>query len=401
MATLKITCILVFLLVWIKAKKDLGLGLLIGSFALGVLTVRWHDALKYTAASFYSPETIDLLVTMLLIYYFIETWSATGSTAALTKNLNCVLKNSPIALILPPAIIGLIPIMGGAMISAPLVKDSIHTRNVSPAKQTFQNYWFRHLWEYTIPTYPGVVITAGLLGISYGSVFALNIPMTLSAIALGFLFGMMGMKPAECPAGEPVERNGGRKLFIALMPLLLVLALALAFKVYLPAALSASLVYMAAAYKLRPLRLWEILKKSFNINIVSIVIGIMAFKAVMQKTGIVEVMSGEFVEWKIPMLLLLFLLPFVTGFITGITQAFVGISFPLLLNYLSADHNLMTWAYVSGFMGVMLSPIHVCLVLTKEYFKASWKDVYKILLLPCLLMLAAAFIIVKLRGLVH
>ncbi|MFH0806876.1 MAG: DUF401 family protein [Elusimicrobiota bacterium] len=138
--------------------------------------------------------------------------------------------------------------------------------------------------------------------------------------------------------------------------------------------------------------------KSFNFNIISVVVGIMAFKYVMEDTGVIVQMSREFISWKIPILLLLFLLPFITGFITGITQAFVAISFPLLINYLSADNNLLTWAYVSGYMGVLLSPVHVCLVLTKEYFGASWKDVYKILIIPCLFMLAAAFFIIKIRG---
>jgi hypothetical protein len=28
-------------------------------------------------------------------------------------------------------------------------------------------------------------------------------------------------------------------------------------------------------------------------------------------------------------------------------------------------------AYVSGYVGMMLSPVHICLLVTKDYFKAS------------------------------
>jgi hypothetical protein len=39
-------------------------------------------------------------------------------------------------------------------------------------------------------------------------------------------------------------------------------------------------------------------------------------------------------------------------------------------------------AYASGFCGVLLSPLHLCLVLTKDYFKAELRKVYGILLAP-------------------
>ncbi len=35
------------------------------------------------------------------------------------------------------------------------------------------------------------------------------------------------------------------------------------------------------------------------------------------------------------------------------------------------------WLFVAGFTGVLLSPLHLCLALTKEYFKASWVPIYR------------------------
>ncbi|MBU0951512.1 MAG: DUF401 family protein [Elusimicrobia bacterium] len=397
MATLKITLILLFLILWIKRKQDLGAGLLIGSFVLGILSAGFFDVLKFMFRSVYATDTIDLIVVMILIFYFIEIWSKTGGTASLCKNLNHVIKDSPVALVIPPAIIGLIPIMGGAMVSAPLVKDSFYAKNVSPAKQTFQNFWFRHIWEYAIPTYPGVIISAGILGVSYGKVFALNFPLTIFAIIIGSIVGLTGIKYRK-PDLLNNDTSGIKGLLVAFLPLFVILVPALVFKVPLFLSLAISIILMALVNKISIPRLNGLFIKSFNFNIISVVVGIMAFKYVMEDTGVIVQMSREFISWKIPVLLLLFLLPFITGFITGITQAFVAISFPLLINYLSADNNLLTWAYVSGYMGVLLSPVHVCLVLTKEYFGASWKDVYKILIIPCLFMLAAAFFIIKIRG---
>jgi hypothetical protein len=37
----------------------------------------------------------------------------------------------------------------------------------------------------------------------------------------------------------------------------------------------------------------------------------------------------------------------------------------------------------SGFTGVLLSPLHLCLILSNQYFNARMKDVYRQLWLPC------------------
>jgi len=74
----------------------------------------------------------------------------------------------------------------------------------------------------------------------------------------------------------------------------------------------------------------------------------------------------------------------------------VGISFPILLPIFgseSPDMVLVMFAYVSGFVGILLSPAHLCLVLTLDFFKADLRDVYKILLWPSVVIFIAAFLV--------
>jgi hypothetical protein len=44
-------------------------------------------------------------------------------------------------------------------------------------------------------------------------------------------------------------------------------------------------------------------------------------------------------------------------------------------------------AYAAGFLGVLFSPVHLCLVLTKDYFGADLGLVYRLLSRPALLVL--------------
>jgi len=54
---------------------------------------------------------------------------------------------------------------------------------------------------------------------------------------------------------------------------------------------------------------------------------------------------------------------------------------------------LLMFAYVSGFVGILLSPAHLCLVLTLDYFRASLKDVYRIMIIPVIIIFMAAFLV--------
>jgi hypothetical protein len=75
-------------------------------------------------------------------------------------------------------------------------------------------------------------------------------------------------------------------------------------------------------------------------------------------------------------------LPGLVGLITGLLMACVGATVPLLLALLPEGAPVLPWLALSlssGFTGTMISPLHICFVLSCEYFKvdfaASWKRV--------------------------
>jgi hypothetical protein len=98
----------------------------------------------------------------------------------------------------------------------------------------------------------------------------------------------------------------------------------------------------------------------------------------MEASGAVKNLGRFFIEHGIPLLPVYCLLPFVAGLLTGHTVGFVGSTFPLLISI--GDQTLpalISLAFASGFIGVLLSPVHLCLILTKEYFKADLSGIYR------------------------
>lgn len=140
----------------------------------------------------------------------------------------------------------------------------------------------------------------------------------------------------------------------------------------------------------------EIIWKSISIKTVFLVASVMVFKRILEVSGALGSVTRVFQPEGISVYLLLFTVPFFLGLLTGVNHAYVGISFPLLLPILGSgnpDMVFVMFAYVSGFVGILLSPAHLCLFLTLDYFKADLRDVYKILIWPVAVIFVAAFLV--------
>jgi len=55
------------------------------------------------------------------------------------------------------------------------------------------------------------------------------------------------------------------------------------------------------------------------------------------------------------------------------------------------------FAFVGGYIGHMLSPMHLCLAVTTDYFKADVGKIYKMLILPLIIISLSALVLVIVR----
>jgi uncharacterized protein len=114
---------------------------------------------------------------------------------------------------------------------------------------------------------------------------------------------------------------------------------------------------------------------------------------------IVAMMRDEFFAIGVPIVAVIMLIPFISGAVTGIAVGYVGASFPLVFALLG-DHPpfhilvaTTSLAYACGNIGMMLSPVHICLIVTNEYFKAPLSRCYRYLWAPGVVMIIAAIAI--------
>jgi len=344
-------------------------------------------------------KTLLLLGAFIAILFFSTLLTETGRMGEILEGLRGIFKDIRVVIALLPAMIGLMPIMGGALISAPMVVEGSDELKLSPERRTFINYWFRHVWQYTLPTYPSLILAATLVNIPVRNMGWINLPLTLTAVVSGIFFGFWGVSK---PMGvkDLLNTPSGLRLFYNLCPLIFGLILVVGFKVELALAFGLAILGMTIFYRIS----WRVFLKGFreslNVELLLTVAIVMGFKEVLESSGAIHSVSSVLLSSEIPLWLIAILIPFLVGLITGVTIAPIAISFPILIPLFQSDPhflNYMVLAFASGISGDLLSPFHLCLILTKDYFQADLKGVYRFVWVPTFSIVAVALLITFLR----
>ncbi len=343
-------------------------------------------------------ETLHLLILVILIVFFGNLLRLIENLRDLTKALENLVRNTKIVLMMLPAVIGLLPMPGGALLSAPMVEEVGARRGLSAEIKTAMNYWFRHVWEYCFPLYPGIILSAALLGVGLWRIVAVQMVLTFAMITLGLALCTRKVRLSE---SDPGSENDVKRPFLLLAksiwPVLLAVSLNLFFKIDLVIALGFVIVVLILLRKVRSKDILRILKETITFDVVALILGIMIFKNLLETSGAVEILPQRMMLLGIPKAAVTGIVPLAVGLLTGVTSAFVGVSYPILLPFLipdGVDWGLVMLLYACGFMGVMLSPVHFCLILTKDYFKADLLGVYRLILPPALLLILFALFLV-------
>jgi integral membrane protein (TIGR00529 family) len=414
-ALIKVICCFGLILALNRLRVHLSLCLFVGA----VVVAFWMgqspgDIANSLVASLTSLETIQLVAIICLILVVSQLMKVSGQLDRIVEKFVAIAQDAATVSVVMPALIGLLPMPGGALFSAPMVETAVAGCSLSQDRKTAVNYWFRHIWEFWWPLYPGVVLAVSLLQVEMWRFILIQAPLTIIAVAAGTVFLL---RPLREKGSKGNSRNLQLQLlgsflweampimvvivcivFLALLRNLLVLS---GLSINLPSALPLILGLLAClAWVMRVNRLGfrDFLAALFHRNTVPmllLIFGIMAFKGALVDSQAVLKIREEMVQYQIPFLMVVVAMPLISGFITGITIGFVGASFPLLVPLftgLSPFDFLLhaSLAYVSGYVGMnvsgyvgmMLSPVHICLLVTKDYFKASMAASYRLLYKP-------------------
>jgi hypothetical protein len=410
-----IQILVVFLLIVLLRRRPLGHAFVLSSLLLGVMAGQAPKALAATMVhSLVSLRALTITGIVGLVMVLSTSLEAAGVLNGLVRILNHRLRHPLVRIAVFPALIGLLPVPGGALFSAPLVAQiGCFEPAGDPPLFSFTNYWFRHIWECWWPVGPAILMGAALSGLPVWGFAAVLMPVMGVMVAAGF-WAIRRRVSIRVETPEPGKPFPSRQLVKAAVAVVMILGsgigagawvstvddvsvAAFAREGGLMAALAVAVVCLCWAGCLRTTCCLSFFKQGRMIQLVYLVLSLFAFKGVMESTGLISHFCTDLHQLHVSPMLLCIVLPIVVSLISGLNLVTVGITFPILLPIIAASGTASivpyaVLAYLCGFAGVMIAPTHLCLVLSNTYFNARPATVYRYLLLPCGLLLIASIL---------
>ena len=125
----------------------LAAGLFIWAFRLPQPIYLWQ-ALTET---FTMSRTYDILFALYFVMCLEIELRTSGALAGMVHALQRIFSSTKVTLAVMPAFLGLLPSLGGARFSAPIVEEASAKLNITEDHKAAINFWFRHIFEFSSP----------------------------------------------------------------------------------------------------------------------------------------------------------------------------------------------------------------------------------------------------------
>jgi hypothetical protein len=102
----------------------------------------------------------------------------------------------------------------------------------------------------------------------------------------------------------------------------------------------------------------------------------------------------------IPVISMIIIIPLVLGILTGYNLGAVALSYPILAPFFPSDISLIVLVsytsliFISSLIGYIISPIHLCNVVSSDYLKTDTTRMYRIYIPAAFIMLIIQIIVI-------
>jgi integral membrane protein (TIGR00529 family) len=399
----------IIIILLIRKKINFGISLILGSIIVGIFSLGEINPIEipkaFIEASFYSyktnqfiTNTIEFALLMTLIFMLAKCMQETGAIKKLIDSLRSIFtKGGTLGII--PAVYGLMPVPGGAMFSAPTIDEEGDKFKLDQNQKNFLNVWFRHIWFPIYPISSAMILITSMkfANFNISLIILANIPAFFASIFVGLFFLKRFIKNA--PEQKITSQKHYSGLLFLLPPIfpLFIYGILQIFGIpqirsfLIGISLSIILVfYLTEGTKEDYIR---ILKKSITYNLALAIFGIMIFREIFETSQANIVLKDIIIEANIPIISMVIIIPLILGVLTGYNLGAVALSYPILAPFFPVDISYVTLVgftsliFISSLVGYIISPIHLCNVVSSDYLKTDTTRMYKIYIPAAFLML--------------
>ncbi|MBS7616110.1 DUF401 family protein [Candidatus Bathyarchaeota archaeon] len=400
-----------FLGVLLYKRINLGITLNATAIVLALLSLDW-TAIPNIVYKTVDPSeqngllTISVVLATFGIMWLSQLYKETGQINKLSNSLSKLVKNPKIVLSALPAVIGFLPVAGGALMSAPIVDSEAEKLKLRPEKKAYVNLWFRHTIFPVYPISQVLIVTGALTGIALFAIILLQIPTVIVMIIIGYLIGFWKTANPKTEEKHDTKRKNATELktfLAAFSPVLVTIIVAVIMDVsdygfsqhgfdvltatFVGIAVLAAISRLNFKVFVKPLKSWGIY------GITAAAYGAFLLRNVMSTAGVSEIFRPLIVNGSVDATVMLTLIPAVLGFLTGSPSGAIAIGASIFTGVLTFTPKTAALLYISAYLGYIIAPTHLCFTFTADYFKSPLGKVYKYVIPSFIITFTAAILV--------
>ncbi len=381
------------LAVMVYKRVTLGLALVSSAIALCLLSMDPVGVYYVFIDTTLNPLTVSLVSVTIGIMLLSLLYKETKALDTLSNGFGVLLRNPKLIISILPAIVGLLPVPGGALMSAPLVETEARKLGLDKTKKTYVNVWFRHVIFPLYPMSQVLILAAALTGASLASMILTQIPVVAAMIVIGYFTVLRKAQVIETNILDSNLHEHVKDFLLSLSPILvMILAVAiLGLDVSIAAFAGIATLLMIT----RPSQ-QTLVKAATNISTYKIALaayGAMLLRTATMESGVSEAIGQVLATSNINETLLLATLPATSAFLVGSPAGGIAISVPIIGGIMQFTATNASLLFISAYLGYLGSPTHLCLALTVDYFESTMSRVYKFLVPSLAVSFAVAVIV--------
>jgi len=390
-----LTASIIGIITLLKTKLHPGFAIFGGGLILLLLSMPFGDIPALLLNALWNYSLFRLIVILAAAMMLSNLMAEKGLLTRLADSLGAV--NPKLSVHLIPAIIGFVPMPAGAVVSAAASQDLFRRIGTTPEQSTFINYWFRHIWEHSMPVYPAVIMAGVILGVPFPDMFVWLVPGTILMPLVGLLPSSLILRRYPRITGASISGTTMvTSFFKASWP---IMALIAAILVGIDAMIAFPVVLILVGILERAtFSDWkQAFKYGFDYRLLFMLYAVILYKSVVEASHAAGSIYTTMQLTGFPIAIALISIPLIIGFIIPFSTAFIAILLPLFMPTIMTESGLngaTLWlVYGSAMVGMLLSPLHLCLTMSSEFFHAQLIRVYPYLL-PCGVLFEVVMVII-------
>ncbi len=397
MFILKLILTMAIILVLVSKKINIGLSLLLGS--LSFILLNGASVLLFIKVILQTITDLDALNLTLaigfitILGYLMDRYQLMNR---MIQSLENILGSVKATLFLAPALIGTLLVSGGALMSCPVVNSLGERIEMSNVHRAASNLVFRHALYFIFPLSTNMIIAAQIGEYDLFEFIKLQFPLAIVFSLMGYF---LYVKPYSSKALLDDNEKSTEMYFKSpqlifqlmnfilyaspiIVSLLATLILKLPFSIACVLGIVTSLlIHLSDQHRVCDDETFFMsVKKGVKPLMMLSVFGIMVFKNALSFFPDLYDQMASIVSMGFPVELIIIICTALLSFTLASIQPSVAILYPLILPMAIDEHTklrLAMFIYTTAFIFYYISPLHLCQVLTVEYFNVDTKTLYK------------------------